>query len=176
MSGQNPHSSQEPYDEFAFSHADHPVVNDETAVVLEEATVALTLMRSPTALGDGLADLHAMVSILGQLHQWLPIVITGARNQGHTWADIASQLQVTAGTARRRYRATQDTGPTSHTECRRQPDAVLLSNVTTCDTAVFHVERPVEAPETPAPIGLPHEVGTTRLLKMSKKHQAASHM
>lgn len=92
-----------------FSHPDHPVVNDETAVVLEEATVELTLLRAPAALGDGLADLHAMVSILGQLQQWLPVVVAGARNQGHTWAEIASQLQVTPAAARRRYRAPAST-------------------------------------------------------------------
>jgi hypothetical protein len=113
---QNPDNSRDPYDEFTFTHADHPVVNDETAVVLEEATVELTMVRSPMALGDGLADLHAMVSILGQLHQWLPIVVTGARNQGHSWAEIASQLQVTPAAARRRYHPTRATAPTSNTQ------------------------------------------------------------
>jgi hypothetical protein len=104
MTPQNPDNSWDPDDEFNITHPDHPVINDLTAVVLEKATVELTLLRSPMALGDGLADLHVMVSLLGQLHQWLPLVVTGARNQGHTWAEIASQLQVTPAAARRRYR------------------------------------------------------------------------
>jgi hypothetical protein len=113
MTDQNPDSSWDPYDEFIFTHPDHPVVNDETAVVLEDATVELTLLRSPMALGDGLADLHALVSLLGQLHEWLPVVVTGARNQGHTWAEIAGQLQVTPAAARRRYRTGLAEQPTS---------------------------------------------------------------
>jgi hypothetical protein len=86
------------------THPDHPLVDDQSAVVLEDATVELTLLRSPMALGDGLADLHAMVSLLAQIHTWLPVVVAGARDQDHSWAEIAGQLQVTPATAKRRYR------------------------------------------------------------------------
>jgi hypothetical protein len=65
--------------------------------------VELTLLRSPMHLGDCLADLHAMVSLLAQIHAWLPVVVAGARNQGHSWNEIAAQLGVTSTAARQRY-------------------------------------------------------------------------
>ena len=54
-------------------HPGHPLVDDASAVVLEEAIVELTLLRSPMSLGDGLADLHAIVSLLAQLRAWMPV-------------------------------------------------------------------------------------------------------
>lgn len=90
---------------WALTHPDHPLVDDHTAAVVEEATVELTLLRSPMALGDCLADLHAMVSLLAQLRAWIPLSVTGARHQGHSWAAIAAHLGVTPATAMRRHRA-----------------------------------------------------------------------
>ena len=86
-------------------HPEYPVVDDSSAAVLDEAIVELTLLRSPMGLGDCLADLHAMVSLLAQLRDWLPVVVAGARGQGHTWAEIAGQLELCPSTVRRRYRA-----------------------------------------------------------------------
>lgn len=91
-------------DPCSLTHSDRPVVDDDSASVMGEAIVELTLLRSPAALGDGLADIHAMVSLLAQLHAWLPIAVVSARAQDHSWAAIAGQLQVSPATARRRYR------------------------------------------------------------------------
>lgn len=90
-------------DPWTITHPRHAVIDDYSAAVLEDAAVELTLLRSPMQLGDCLADLHAMVSLLAQLHAWLPMVVAGARDQGHTWADIAAQLGLTPAAARRRY-------------------------------------------------------------------------
>lgn len=87
------------------THPGHALVDDDSAAVLDEATVELTLLRSPMQLGDCLADLHALASLLAQIHAWLPVVVAGARGQGHGWRDIAGQLGVTPATARRRYGA-----------------------------------------------------------------------
>lgn len=92
-------------DPWTITHPRHAVVDDASAAILDEAAVELTLLRSPMQLGDCLADLHAMVSLLAQIHAWLPVTVAGARDQGHTWHDIAAQLGVTAGAARRRYSA-----------------------------------------------------------------------
>lgn len=97
--------SHGPDDPWAPTHPGHPLVDDASAAVLDEAVVELTLLRSPMSLGDGLADLHAMVSLLAQLHEWIPLSVAAARNQDHTWDAIGRQLGVTATTARRRHRA-----------------------------------------------------------------------
>ena len=86
------------------THPRHALVDDASAALLDEAAVELTSLRSPMQLGDCLADLHAMVSLLAQIHAWLPMVVAAARDQGHSWHDIAAQLGVTADAARRRYR------------------------------------------------------------------------
>lgn len=85
------------------THRDHAVIDDDSAVVIDAAIADLTLARMPMALGDGLADLHVMVSLLAQLRDWLPTAVAGARNQGYSWADIAAQLGVAASTAKRRH-------------------------------------------------------------------------
>ena len=91
-------------DPWTSSYPGHAVIDDDSAVILDGAAVELTLLRSPMHLGDCLADLHALVSLLAQIHAWLPLVVAGARDQGHTWNDIARQLGVTPAAARRRYR------------------------------------------------------------------------
>ena len=84
------------------------VIDDHSAAVLEEATVTLTLLRSPMCLGDHLAELHATVSLLAQIRARMPMIVATARDQGHSWSDISSQLGLTPAAARRRY-ATNET-------------------------------------------------------------------
>ena len=71
--------------------------------VVDEAVGTLTLLRAPMHLGDALAELHALVSLLTQIHARLPVVVAEAKDQGHSWAGIADQLGVTSATAQRRY-------------------------------------------------------------------------
>lgn len=104
MTDEDPRDPRDP-DGWSLTHPHHPLVDDDTAVVVEEATVELTLRRSLMGLGDGLADLHAMVSMLAQLQAWLPLVVASARSQGRSWIEIAGQLEVTPATARRRHKA-----------------------------------------------------------------------
>jgi hypothetical protein len=98
-------------DPWTITHPDRPLVDDATAVLLDEATVELTLVRSPGLLGDGLADLHAMTSLLGQIHAWIPFSVATARDQGHGWEAIAHQLGVAPATASRRHRAHLSANP-----------------------------------------------------------------
>lgn len=93
-----------PRDPWTATHPGHPVTDDASAVILDDAVVRLTLLRSPLSLGDALAELHAMVSLLAQLHATLPTTIAAAHDQDHTWQDIARQLQIAPTTARRRHR------------------------------------------------------------------------
>ena len=91
-------------DPLTTTHPEHPVIDDVSAEVLNDAVTPLTLLRSPLSLYNALADLHAMASSLAELHASLPAAIAAARDQDHTWHDIARQLQITPATARRRYR------------------------------------------------------------------------
>lgn len=86
------------------AHPRHAVVDEASAAVLDEATVTLTLLRTPMRLGDHLAELHALVSLRAQIDARLPTVAVAARDQGHRWTDIAGQLGMTPDRARRRYR------------------------------------------------------------------------
>ena len=102
------HAEGDASERFSDPRRMHPcsaVVDDHSAAVLEEATVALTVLRSPMRWGDHLAELHATVSLLAQIHARLPTVVAAARDQGHSWNDIAGQLGITAAAARRRYRS-----------------------------------------------------------------------
>ncbi|MDQ6782481.1 MAG: hypothetical protein M3063_03335 [Actinomycetota bacterium] len=83
---------------------ERPHLDDEPTAIAEDAVVTLTLLRSPMWLGDGLADLHATVSLLAQLRARIPISVSDARSQGHHWAAIAAQLEVTPAAPRRRHR------------------------------------------------------------------------
>ena len=85
-------------------HPRRAVIDDVTEVVLEEATVSLTLLRSPMRLGDALAELHATASLAEQIKSRLPVIVAAARDQDYGWDDIAEQLGVTEATARARYR------------------------------------------------------------------------
>ena len=92
-------------DPWTKTHPRHAVIGDDSGAVLEAALAELTLLRSPLRLGDGLAELHALVSLLAEIHVRLPVVVARARDQDHhTWADIAEQLGLNPATAKRRYR------------------------------------------------------------------------
>ena len=82
----------------------HPLMDTDSALVLAHAVTDLAVIRCP-ALGitDALADLHASVSLLRQGRAFLPAVVADARAQDRSWAEIATQLGVTAATARRRF-------------------------------------------------------------------------
>lgn len=90
-------------DPWTTTHPDRPVTDDVSAAILDEAIRLLTLFRSPLSLGDALAELHAMVSLLAELQNTVSATVATARDQDHTWQDIARQLQITPAAARRRY-------------------------------------------------------------------------
>ena len=106
---ENPRSINDP----RRAHRRHAVVDEASAAVLDEATVTLTLLRSPMRLGDHLAELHALMSLRAQIDARLSTVVAAARDQDHRWTDIAGQLAMTPDAARRRYRTqiTTDENP-----------------------------------------------------------------
>ena len=55
--------------------------------------------------GDAGAALACLASLIAQAQGQLPRAVAEVRHQDYTWAEIASRLATTPGTARRRYGA-----------------------------------------------------------------------
>ena len=80
-----------------------PVTSDDSLQVLTDAIDQLARLRTPYWLGDSAVRLHALASLIAQAQQLLPQAVHDARDQELTWAQIGELLNVTAGTAARRY-------------------------------------------------------------------------
>ena len=88
-----------------------PVVDDDSAAVLDEAIDTLAKRRTPYWLGDSAVRLHALASLLAQAQALLPDAIAQAREQDLTWDQIGQLLGLTGQAAARRYRAHAATSP-----------------------------------------------------------------
>jgi hypothetical protein len=77
--------------------------DDDSASVLDEAVETLTLLRSPMSSGDAGAELHALVSLIAHAQRRLASVVADARDQEHTWGEIARQLGCGRLSAMARY-------------------------------------------------------------------------
>lgn len=64
----------------------------DSASVIDEAVEVLTALRSPMFSGDAGAELHALMSLIAHAKQRLACVVADARDQQHTWGEIAGQL------------------------------------------------------------------------------------
>jgi DNA-binding NarL/FixJ family response regulator len=85
-------------------HPDHPVVDDDSAEILDDAVHNLTMNRSPLNDGHAGLRLHVLASLIAQAQALLPDAVADARDQGFSWSDIANDLGISASTARRHYR------------------------------------------------------------------------
>ena len=83
-----------------------PLVDDDSATVLDEAIDTLGKLRTPYWLGDSAVRLHALASLLTQTHALLPEAVAQARDQDLTWDQIGQLLGLTATTAARHYQPT----------------------------------------------------------------------
>jgi hypothetical protein len=93
------------------SHPDHPIVDDDSATVVDEAIHSLTMLRSPLDDGDAGARLHALASLIAHAETLITDTVTAARDQGYTWPDIANRLGLTTTTTRRRHQHEDSTNP-----------------------------------------------------------------
>jgi len=81
-----------------------PRIDDDTALVLDQAIETLARLRTPYWLGDSGVRLHALASLTAQAEALLPQAIHDAREQELTWAEIAQLLHISIARAQRRYR------------------------------------------------------------------------
>jgi len=87
--------------------------DDDSASVVNEAIERLIVLRSPLYSGDAGAELHALVSLIAHAKKRLASVVTDARDQEHTWGEIARQLGCNRLSAIVRY--------APHSKNRRRP-------------------------------------------------------
>lgn len=80
----------------------HPYIDEETLALVEHAVESLVCLRG-AGVGDAGAALSALASLIAEAQTRLPDAVADAREQGYTWAEIASRLASTASTVRRRY-------------------------------------------------------------------------
>ncbi|MGH9001729.1 MAG: hypothetical protein ACRDYV_01245 [Acidimicrobiia bacterium] len=85
------------------SHSAIPYTDADTIALVDQAIESLVLMRSPMELGDAGTTISALVSLIVEADSRLPDAVADARDQGHTWDDIANRLATATTTARRRY-------------------------------------------------------------------------
>ena len=85
------------------AHPDHPVVDDDSAAVIDEAVFSLTMLRSPMECGDAGARLHALTSLIAQAEAILPDIVADAWDQNYRWKDIARRMALPEITVRHRY-------------------------------------------------------------------------
>ena len=80
-----------------------PRADDDSASVLDDAVETLIVLRSPLYSGDAGAELHALVSLIAHAKGRLASVVADARDQEHTWGEIARQLGRSRLSAMARY-------------------------------------------------------------------------
>jgi hypothetical protein len=91
-------------------HPSHPVLDDDSAQVLEEAVRLLGVFRSPLNAGHAGLRLHVLASLINQAEALIPDAARDARHRDFSWSEIGQELGVTTKTARRRYGAHAKTG------------------------------------------------------------------
>lgn len=84
-----------------------PFTDTASARVLDRAIGSLGTLRDLEWIGDARATIHILTSLIRQAEQLLPDAITEARNQQHTWTDIARALGTTIAEAREHQTATE---------------------------------------------------------------------
>jgi hypothetical protein len=87
-----------------------PLTDDISARLVDQAVASLISMRFPLSAGDATAELHALTSLIAQATARIPGTVADAADQDYPWDDIAICLDITPGTARRRY-AQRHTSP-----------------------------------------------------------------
>ena len=82
-----------------------PYTNNDTATLIHQAVVTLTIYRAPLGLGDAGATISVLVSLAAEADGQLWDAVADAHDQGYTWDQIADRIATSDTTARRRFAA-----------------------------------------------------------------------
>ena len=93
-----------------------PRSGDDTYDLINDAVAALAERRG-TWLGDDIAAIALIASLIDQAERWLPQHVHDARANGHSWDEIARALATSPAEARLRFdpspRSPTADGPTT---------------------------------------------------------------
>ncbi|MGP8209644.1 MAG: hypothetical protein ACLQVK_26870 [Acidimicrobiales bacterium] len=89
----------------------HPVVDECSAAVLDDAVLSLSLLRCPMLVGDAAAELHALMSLAAHIRSRVPDAVAAARGQLVPWSVIGAQLGLSAADARHHYGRSTEVAP-----------------------------------------------------------------
>jgi hypothetical protein len=79
-----------------------PRSGDDTYDLIDDAVTALAGRRG-TWLGDDIAAIALIASLIDQAERWLPQHVHDARANGHNWDEIARALATSPAEARLRF-------------------------------------------------------------------------
>ena len=79
-----------------------PRSGDDTYDLIDDTLYQLAERRSKW-LGDPIAAITLLASLIDQAERCLPELVTSARLNGHTWEQIATALATSPGEARLRF-------------------------------------------------------------------------
>jgi hypothetical protein len=79
-----------------------PRSGDDTYDLIDDAVAALAERRG-TWLGDDIAAIALIASLIDQAERWLPQHVHDARANGHSWEQIARALATSPAEARLRF-------------------------------------------------------------------------
>jgi hypothetical protein len=80
-----------------------PATDEYSQHTLDDAVATLATLRGMAWLGDTAVTLHILTSLHAEIEQRLPRAVADARDQDHSWAEIADLLGVTRASAWQRY-------------------------------------------------------------------------
>lgn len=80
-----------------------PYNDVDSAEVFGEAVSALVLLRAPMWLDDAAVTTSVLVTLAGEAEGRLRDAVAAARDQDHSWEEIAHSLGTSVLIARRRY-------------------------------------------------------------------------
>ena len=81
---------------------DGPRSGDDTYDLIDDALAVLAERRGAW-LGDPLAAMTLLASLIDQAERMIPMLVLEARDHGHAWHDIARALAASPDQARLRY-------------------------------------------------------------------------
>jgi hypothetical protein len=80
-----------------------PTTGEDSRAALDAAIESLGKLRGLEWVGDAAVTLHLLASLITEARSRLPRAVADARDQDHSWGQVADLLGVTRASAWQRY-------------------------------------------------------------------------